>query len=466
VVSPGALTICAHCARSQVDLFGDLEYILCMSNLVESVDKLIEAVQKPAIREAGRRVQFVFPYDRDLKNRLKKLGAKWDSDKRVWWAGQRHRNLDKMRKAFESWAEGYRKADRVEFEFEFDAKLKDALKSLGAKWDPKNKVWWVKSNHRNIAKMRVAYDRGMKRIRRQRRAKDNFKDEADRRRSEGLAIKVPYDIRKVAKNAGGIWDNRKKVWLMPDEESKELVQGEIQKFREEQRKVERQRKQREIKRELGFDPKDFDSITQVSRTKRDRRSEGDVFILSNTPRNNKAYGLKKGDAVYVEGVRSEYVSDDFSSFGGPPGWEDGWRHVLYIRPATDEEAGPVLSRQKKREARNDALKRVDEIEKRITKKGEIPRDYPKESGIRVLARNERLRLYGGGSWFAITRKSIWFIRNNGADGDNWARNNVRTGGAGAIGWRIKRNEKLADEMKSLHAVIHDDNPEDYQVRPG
>jgi hypothetical protein len=48
-------------------------------------------------------------------------------------------------------------------------------------------------------------------------------------------------------------------------------------------------------------------------------------------------------------------------------------------------------------------------------------------------------IYGGGDWFVAStdQKTIWYVKNNGADGDNWSYNNVRTGGAGAIGWKME-----------------------------
>ena len=48
---------------------------------------------------------------------------------------------------------------------------------------------------------------------------------------------------------------------------------------------------------------------------------------------------------------------------------------------------------------------------------------------------------------------IWYIENNGMDGDDWSRNNVMTGGAGAIGWMIPYDKKLADELKELNDII-------------
>ena len=47
--------------------------------------------------------------------------------------------------------------------------------------------------------------------------------------------------------------------------------------------------------------------------------------------------------------------------------------------------------------------------------------------------------YGGGTWVVVEpdEQYFWFVLNNGHDGDDWSRNNVMTGGAGAIGYRLR-----------------------------
>lgn len=42
------------------------------------------------------------------------------------------------------------------------------------------------------------------------------------------------------------------------------------------------------------------------------------------------------------------------------------------------------------------------------------------------------------------------MRQNGMDGDDWSRNTIRTGGAGAIGYRIPLDDDLAAEIRALH----------------
>jgi heme exporter protein D len=61
-------------------------------------------------------------------------------------------------------------------------------------------------------------------------------------------------------------------------------------------------------------------------------------------------------------------------------------------------------------------------------------------------------IYGGGVWYVIQDDYIWIIENNGADGDNWSLNNIKTGGAGAIGKRCKRTPEL-EKMVRLRASL-------------
>ena len=60
-------------------------------------------------------------------------------------------------------------------------------------------------------------------------------------------------------------------------------------------------------------------------------------------------------------------------------------------------------------------------------------------------------IYGNGRWFVIQKdkKYIWKITDNGMDGDNWSRNNIPTGGAGAIGVRISYTEEIEKIIKVI-----------------
>lgn len=52
--------------------------------------------------------------------------------------------------------------------------------------------------------------------------------------------------------------------------------------------------------------------------------------------------------------------------------------------------------------------------------------------IRALATiDPNLIPFGGGAWVLQEGNDLWYVKNNGADGDDWSQNNVITGGAGA-----------------------------------
>lgn len=55
--------------------------------------------------------------------------------------------------------------------------------------------------------------------------------------------------------------------------------------------------------------------------------------------------------------------------------------------------------------------------------------------------------YGAGERLIETGMEYWYLINNGADGDDWGRNTVKTGGAGAFGWILSLKQLLGgDEL--------------------
>lgn len=53
---------------------------------------------------------------------------------------------------------------------------------------------------------------------------------------------------------------------------------------------------------------------------------------------------------------------------------------------------------------------------------------------------DTMNIYGGGEMIIASDGLVWYVLNNGMDGDNWGRNNVMTGGAGAIGFECPREK--------------------------
>jgi hypothetical protein len=148
--------------------------------------------------------------------------------------------------------------------------------------------------------------------------------------------------------------------------------------------------------------------------------------------------------VTVVTAQKRYVREDGMSFG--VGDEEGYLYSARCRAASEDEAG---DRRRQDEARAEAerkKKRLAEIKYSI-QKGEHPEgEYNLLDGERL---HDTQDIYGGGDWFVITEDEIWYVRNNGRDGDDWSRNNVVTGGAGAVGWRVPLDLDLANEIRSL-----------------
>jgi len=61
-------------------------------------------------------------------------------------------------------------------------------------------------------------------------------------------------------------------------------------------------------------------------------------------------------------------------------------------------------------------------------------------------------IYGGGEWFVIEESRVLHIINNGMDGDDWSLNNVRTGGAGAIGFEIPKTDEVVNALRQIKEI--------------
>lgn len=71
-------------------------------------------------------------------------------------------------------------------------------------------------------------------------------------------------------------------------------------------------------------------------------------------------------------------------------------------------------------------------------------------------------IYGGGRKWILLKDEIVQIENNGRDGDDWSMNNITTGGAGAIGTKIKRNKQRVDILHKYAALFQTENMEESQ----
>lgn len=137
------------------------------------------------------------------------------------------------------------------------------------------------------------------------------------------------------------------------------------------------------------------------------------------------------------------------------GYEGEMGCYAYYRLATEAEIASIeADEEEERVLRQASMERqvaVKRIADEIREMGNRPEGDNQPEGRCYLNTQD---IYGGGSWFVIGSDWIWYVQNNGADGDDWSRNNVRTGGAGAIGWRAPYSDDLARKIKALELSIN------------
>lgn len=184
----------------------------------------------------------------------------------------------------------------------------------------------------------------------------------------------------------------------------------------------------------------------------ERRSRRILFPMVNVPAMGEVMRWGKRVLVFTEVGKTFCIGEDHPSFEGAHllGHEGDWGCYCYYREATGQEVAELeaaeASAKAEREAEQAKARRLDEIKGQIMA-GELPEGQHQPEGERLL---DTQTIYGGGDWFVITVSHIWYVKNNGADGDAWSRNNIITGGAGAIGWRIPLDPALADELRNLN----------------
>lgn len=159
--------------------------------------------------------------------------------------------------------------------------------------------------------------------------------------------------------------------------------------------------------------------------------------------------------VHTRVIRTVRITED-----GPSVWgahllgHEGEQGVLVAyRAASPEEAAAAEAQQAaaaaEAAARRTRQARATALHERIMREGQRPDAWVTPEGEQLMGAPN---IMGGGSWFVVGEEWVWAVRNNGADGDTWDANNVRTGGAGAHGSRVPATPALAAELRELHAA--------------
>ncbi|MBI3654029.1 MAG: hypothetical protein HY231_23610 [Acidobacteria bacterium] len=162
--------------------------------------------------------------------------------------------------------------------------------------------------------------------------------------------------------------------------------------------------------------------------------------------------------LYVLTASQQYYREDGMSFN--VGDEQGYVYYATCRPATDEESAPLRARIAEQQKLREAEVRRKAFAKQISETGIFP-EQADPQGDRIT---DRQNIYGGGDWFVLGEDRIWYVRNNGHDGDDWSRNNIGTGGAGALGWYVERTDALANELLTIEQALDPKNAEKREQR--
>ena len=162
----------------------------------------------------------------------------------------------------------------------------------------------------------------------------------------------------------------------------------------------------------------------------------------------RMHNRSDGKIIVITGYgRKWYLrSEDACCYGMLP--DDQWVRYAYYRDATPEEIAAVEAAEeaaRKAAAEKEAReKRINEIENKIKKAENYAQNVnPKDLEGEVLL--DTFNIYGGGERIITNDRWLWWIQNNGGDGDDWSMTNV----PGGIGWRIPRDEALVKELRGL-----------------
>jgi hypothetical protein len=161
----------------------------------------------------------------------------------------------------------------------------------------------------------------------------------------------------------------------------------------------------------------------------------------------------------------KYYEEDTMSFGYmvDGGWilcakcdtaavTDAEREEFFRKQAEQQAAEQHRKEQRKKKA--ELEKTVKELFSYVRKNGTYPEKDENQNQVEVSGETiyDTFTIYGGGEKVIIDGERIWVLENNGGDGDNWSWNNIRTGGAGAIGHYMEMNEMCKQYIETIKNI--------------
>jgi hypothetical protein len=177
-----------------------------------------------------------------------------------------------------------------------------------------------------------------------------------------------------------------------------------------------------------------------------------AFPLETAPPLNHPFRIGGRVLVLTAKTKRFTIDEDSASVYGSAflGREGEQASGFRCRNASEEEVAQLereeAEQEAARQARSQRQQAIKMLVERIKSEGEKPEGKHSPSGTVYL---DTQTLYGGGDWFVVSSDFIWYVRNNGADGDSWGANNILTGGGGGIGWRIPFDTQIAEQIAAL-----------------
>lgn len=366
--------------------------------------------------------------------------------------------------------------DGVLVRFPKDREMIASLKKTfpRARWNPGATAWLVegKTAEKRVAKwMAEIRDAKAAAEKAEADARANLAEDAVRSRyvakwSAGWRVSTPYDdaiVRLLRSIPSASFHREEKggYWLVPFRDTALLAEvlPRIEALADPimaERKKERERREAE-KAELRAEYAREREARDVERSA--HRANRFVVLLEDLPETGKPVRMF-GRPVVVESFGKTFrVNEDMPSMWGSHllGHEGRCCCYAYWREAAVDEVADLESRERaaaqaaaERRAATEEMRRLAEIARTS---GEYPQGDHRVDGETLLEDRPDLRIYGGGCWWVATDDHIWYVQNNGADGDAWSHNNVRTGGAGAIGWRLPRDPETEGRLRHIAGVL-------------
>ena len=166
---------------------------------------------------------------------------------------------------------------------------------------------------------------------------------------------------------------------------------------------------------------------------------GDVLI----------YAFQSGKTICLKILNARYNRYDGLSFGVNT---EEWWDVEYEDISETTEGQARLAQNKlKCEAQvqyNEAEKALKVSLRILTRKienyGIFQQGDIRLIDIKGICLYDSFSVYGGGLQIIEDADSVWYIQNNGADGDDWSNNHIQTGGAGAYGYCVPKSKVLTE----------------------